>query len=292
MILINSGKMNIPENEWFIGFSGDNLHSQKQFMITDFSDQNCTYNLYLTFDRKNSNGRYMTNCIKLDSKIENGSTLLLWNIKEEHILKSGLVKAQIKVEDSDGEVFYTSKGVFFVCESVDKIEYDNSSGEIIDFTQFEEKLNKIIEDFKTQSADFVPTSRKIAGEKLTTDISATQLRKALSVYPVKVLVGEEPTTSTTGSVTQLLISNIDNELKLYVCVNINGAGSSAQYQWKLLNSITAEEITKAVKSYFDENSIEFDSYVSKTRKIADIELSDDITADELKTLGIKYIFTV
>ena len=49
MIEITFGKMNIPENERFIGFAGDNLHSTKTFVLSNVAEENCIYRLYLEF---------------------------------------------------------------------------------------------------------------------------------------------------------------------------------------------------------------------------------------------------
>ena len=79
MISINSGKLIIPEAERFIGFIGDNLHSRKQFVVENATDPNCIYRMYLKFDDGTINH------FVLDSKVENGSTTLYWDISEEHI---------------------------------------------------------------------------------------------------------------------------------------------------------------------------------------------------------------
>ena len=111
MIKICSGKITIPEEERFIGFAGDNLHSVKKFIVEKATDEDCIYRLYLTFD----NGA--VNYFVLDSEVVNGSTILTWNILTEHIFKSGIVLAQIKCMKESGEVYHTNSDYFEVVDS-------------------------------------------------------------------------------------------------------------------------------------------------------------------------------
>lgn len=47
-------------------------------------------------------------------------------------------------------------------------------------------------------------------------------------------------------------------------------------------NVTDEQIENAVSNYLDEKPVEIDGYVPETRKIADVDLADDVSADEMK----------
>ncbi len=183
MITINSGKLIIPEEDRFIGFAGDNLHSKKQFLIENETDKNCIYRLYLKFDDDT------VNYFVLDSKVENGSTILTWNISEEHIFKSGIVSAQIKSISDSGETYHTTRDYFIVAaatEFSDNIT-DNENAE---FLRYEKELNEIYKKINETDLDsFVTNSRTIAGLNLADNIYVEELYEALKVYPIMIKEG-------------------------------------------------------------------------------------------------------
>ncbi|MBE6825031.1 MAG: hypothetical protein E7513_06765 [Ruminococcaceae bacterium] len=228
MIVINSGKMTIPEEERFIGFAGDNLHSTKQFLLIGISEQNCIYRLYLTFDDGT------TNYFVLDSEVVDDSTHLTWNIETGHIFKSGTVKAQIKSIAEDGEIYHTNSDFFLVGHTA---EFNPSfkDTENSEFLKYEKELNELIGRLDEGLNEVVPTSRKIAGINLKDDITASELRNSLKTHPILALLNETPTESTVGEEYQLLVSYKNEEYKLYMCVNKIGEGDCAKYEWELLN---------------------------------------------------------
>ena len=136
MILVSDKKMLIPSQERFIGHIGDDLSTSKEFLITEFADDgNCIYRLFLSF--KNGTSNFFT----LDSQVVTTGVKLLWDIQKEHILDSGEVLAQLKVYDSNGEIWHTSIGVFKVLESLEAFE---NFAVPTEFEQIEEKLNEIL----------------------------------------------------------------------------------------------------------------------------------------------------
>ncbi|MBQ0098758.1 MAG: hypothetical protein KBS62_07520 [Oscillospiraceae bacterium] len=141
MITIQSGKMNIPERERYIGFAGDNNVSQKQFHILDISDETFIYRLYLTFDDGTCN------YFLLEKSVGESSTTLTWNILEEHIFKSGVVKAQIKAISSDGEIYHTGSDYFIVLPSAEYTEYF-ANKENSEFLRYERFLNTILDNIE------------------------------------------------------------------------------------------------------------------------------------------------
>lgn len=144
MITISDGILTIPEGERFVGFSGDNLHTQKKFFIRNNPNSGWIYRLYLTFD----DGRH--NFFVLPATVSSEGTWLTWDIEESHILKSGLVKAQIKAFSEEKEVYHTTSDVFVAGFSTEEDEeFKNSNSE---FLLYEKTLNELYDKMQTASA--------------------------------------------------------------------------------------------------------------------------------------------
>lgn len=207
MITINSGKLTIPEKERFIGFAGDNLHSKKQFLVENITDENCIYRLYLKFDDG------AVNYFVLDSKVENGSTILTWNILEEHIFKSGIVNAQVKSISDSGETYHTSWDYFFVAPSAEFSE-EFKNNENAEFLRYEKELNEIYNKInETDLSSFVTKDRTIAGLSLSCNIMEKELYQALSIYPT--IIKDGPPTVFDGPTQSYLIDTLNGDL--YYC---------------------------------------------------------------------------
>lgn len=144
MITISDGILTIPEGERFVGFAGDNRHTRKKFFIRSNPESGWLYRLYLTFD----DGRH--NFFVLPATVSQEGTFLEWNIEEDHILKSGLVKAQIKAFSEDNEVYHTTSDVFVAGKTTEEDEeFKNSNSE---FLSFEKTLNELYEKMNKASA--------------------------------------------------------------------------------------------------------------------------------------------
>ena len=133
MIMIQHGIMTIPEEERFVGFAGDNLCSSKSFRIEDAPCGADVYKLFLTFDNS------ACNYFELSKTVINGRTTLKWNVLEEHILKPGVIMAQIKAYSSSGEIWHSSSDWFVVDESAEFTEYF-SNKENSEFLSYERRL--------------------------------------------------------------------------------------------------------------------------------------------------------
>ena len=216
MISINSGKLIIPEEDRFIGFAGDNLHSTKHFLVENTTDSSCIYRLYLKFDDGS------VNHFVLDSKVENGSTTLTWNILEEHIFKSGIVNAQIKAISDSGEAYHTSWDYFYV-ENSAEFSGEFKDNENAEFLRYEKELNEIYAKITgTDLSSYVTTDRTIAGLSLADDITAEELCSALSVYPT--ILKEGAPTVFDGYVGRFLVDTVNCDL--YYCDQRTLSGSN------------------------------------------------------------------
>ena len=144
MITISDGKLTIPEGQRFIGFTGDNRHTRKIFCIRQAPESGWIYRLYLTFD----DGRH--NFFVLPATVSSEGTTLIWDIDESHILKSGLVKAQIKAFSENQEVYHTTSDVFVAGKSTEEDEeFKNGNSE---FLLYEKTLNELYRKMQNASA--------------------------------------------------------------------------------------------------------------------------------------------
>ncbi len=216
MITINSGKLIIPEEERFIGFTGDNLHLKKQFLVENVCDENCIYRLYLEFDDGT------VNYFVLDSKVENGSTILTWNIEEKHIFKSGLINAQIKSISDSGTTHHSSWNYFFAAPSAE-FSGEFANNENSEFLRYEKTLNEIYNKIsETNLGAFVTEDRTIAGFSLSSNITSEELCDSLSVYPT--ILKEGVPTALDNYVGRYLIDTSNNDL--YYCNKRTLSGSN------------------------------------------------------------------
>lgn len=141
MITIQSGKLVIPEEERFVGFAGDNLSSTRQFLYPNRAADGCTYTLYLKFDDDS------VRSVALDKAASGVDLVLTWNIAAEHILRPGIVMAQIKCEDPRGVVTHTGSDFFVVARSA---EHDDEGVEVehITRTEYESGMSDLRSDIQ------------------------------------------------------------------------------------------------------------------------------------------------
>ena len=239
MITINSGKLTIPESERFIGFAGDNLHSTKQFIVENITDESCIYRLYLEFDDNT------VNYFVLDSKVENGSTILTWNILENHIFKSGIVNAQIKSISDSGEAYHTTWDYFYA-ENSAEFSGEFKDNENSEFLRYEKELNEIYNKInETDLSSFVTQDRTIAGLSLSCDITAEDFYSAIGIYPT--VLKEGVPTVLEGTAGGYLIDTINNDL--YYCDKRTLSG----YNWIKLTGKTESSSNGIKKTHIHEN---------------------------------------
>ena len=227
MIVINSRKMVIPEDERFVGFFGDNQYMTKEFVLEDVINENNIYTLFLTF----TDGKVIE--VNLSSVVKSGMTTLTWNIQDNHIIKSGLIKAQIKVKTSDKGVYYTTSDYFYACKAL-PFEGDISDSGYTDIYDVEDKIREFIsEQFDKVHKNLVADSRKIAGVDLADDITKDELYTSLSVYPV-IQLNSAPTEQTVGNKGQfayyVTYDGVTRTYHFYYCVAVTGD----RYVWTQL----------------------------------------------------------
>ena len=145
MITIQSGKLSIPEDERFIGFAGDNTVVTKEFHILRRVVPSSEYTLCLRFDDGN------VKTVPLRSAQFGSDVRLTWEIERDDLASTGIVTAQVKMTDGNGNVQHTTKDYFLVGTSV---ELDDEGREIehINRSQLEESIKEAVEGIEAKSS--------------------------------------------------------------------------------------------------------------------------------------------
>ena len=185
MITIQSGKLNIPEEERFVGFAGDNLTDSKQFLCLDAGAGSFT--LCLRFDDDS------VRVIPLEKSDTDDGVLLTWRIRSSHLVKSGIVMAQLKSVDSEGVIRHTSCDYFLIANSA-----ESAGGGEVDYVareEFEERMAAFLGEIR-DSAPYigddgywyvydVESDSYVRSVKATADIVIDELLTDGSTNPVE-----------------------------------------------------------------------------------------------------------
>ena len=116
MITIQSGKLTIPEEDRFVGFAGDNSGTEKQFVLPGVTADNNSYTLCLRFDDDS------VRMIPLTKSLGSGALILTWTVLSSHLIRPGIVMAQIRSVGSDDVILHTSCDYFIVAHSAENGE--------------------------------------------------------------------------------------------------------------------------------------------------------------------------
>ncbi len=199
MITIQNGKLTIPENERFIGFAGDNLRRKIEFSVQGESTPCELYRIYLTFDDGT------VNFFALEGVERDGATTLVWNVLDEHIFKSGLVKVQIKAFSQNNVIWHTNEEYFVVGESAECADFFKNK-ENSEFLRYEQMLNSLKDEieaervllpyigdngnwfvYDTESDNYVDSGKKSMGEIADYSVTPEKLSKNYVEYYASVL---------------------------------------------------------------------------------------------------------
>ena len=145
MIMIQNGQFIVPKFERKIGFTGDNAHKTVRFFISDSTQGEWFYRIYLKFDDGTVN-YFIPDSTKTDDGTE-----IIWEVKDEHIFKGGIVTLQIKAFNDTGEVYHTDATHLIVG---DTIEFGDcfSVKQNSEFLEYEKRLNEILKQIVTEQS--------------------------------------------------------------------------------------------------------------------------------------------
>lgn len=133
MITIQSGKMTIPEEDRFVGFAGDNSGNSKTFVIPGRGNDSGVFSLCLRFDDDS------VRVIELTKSLIGSDLNLIWQIRSEHLLKSGIVMAQVKSVDPFNTVRHSTCDYFLVADGAGPDEDTGAS--YVTREEIEERLS-------------------------------------------------------------------------------------------------------------------------------------------------------
>lgn len=146
MITIRSGKMVIPEDERFVGFEGDHLGNTVRFVIPEPGDYNGRYSLCLRFDDDTVRE------VPLNKEMSGSNLNLIWNIRSEHLLKAGVVMAQVKYVDMENVVRHSTCDYFVAADGADRA--DDNENEFVTRAENEEMMTAFLDRIRA-SAPFI-----------------------------------------------------------------------------------------------------------------------------------------
>ena len=150
MITIHNGKLNIPDDDRFVGFAGDNAVSSKQFHLTGHGGESCTYTLCLRFDDDS------VRSVPLTAASDGADTVLTWDIRAEQLSSPGVVAAQVRIADSDGSVLHSSRDFFLIGSAVE-LDEDGAEAEYVTPSQLRNSINQALQTV-TAAAPYVDDS--------------------------------------------------------------------------------------------------------------------------------------
>lgn len=134
MITILSGKLTIPEDERFIGFVGDDQSQEVELLLEHFFLQHCTCSLSLRFDDGT------VRIIPLEGEQYGSDILLTWKVRREHLHRSGVVTAQLRIQCDDGRDIRSTRNYFLVGGNMDG---DSGDDDYVTTALLEEKMSEV-----------------------------------------------------------------------------------------------------------------------------------------------------
>lgn len=148
LIIHKNGKIDVPEEDRFIGYAGDHFNKTIELQMEGVADVSWNYRMYLQFDDGT------INYFLLEKKSSESHTMLTWNISEDQIYKSGIVYMQVKAFYQDKIIFHTESVPLMVGTSIEFGEY-YAKKENSEFLGHEKTLNHLLDSVKNAKA-FLP----------------------------------------------------------------------------------------------------------------------------------------
>lgn len=116
MIKIKERKMIISNGEENLGFVGDNNTEVREFVITDKELFDFDFKLDLKM-------KEYVGIVDLEKNIDADKLILKWKVKKEHLPQSGMIYAQIRAFNSNGDTWHSEKGSFWITGSINATQY-------------------------------------------------------------------------------------------------------------------------------------------------------------------------
>ena len=164
MITIRSGVMTIPEEDRFIGYTGDDRYTEVELLIKNFVVPNSNYTLCLRFDDGTER------VIPLNGSQILSDVLLVWNVRREELHSAGIVTAQMRIDCGDGRVIHSTRDYFLVAGEEGS---DEGEDDYVTRPELEQRLDSVRSRLPYVNAD---------GAFLVTDSGDVRIAEADDVY--------------------------------------------------------------------------------------------------------------
>ena len=167
MIEISGRSASVPENERFLGFTGDNDCEVRVISLKNESLSACAFKI----DVCRADG--VRNILEPEKSTDGGEILLTWVIKKEHIGRSGALFAQVRAFDESGMVWHSDIFEFEVCGSIEASEAFADA----DPSEFEE-IEKAVTAAKTSAEEAAAAAEAAQGKAETAKSGAESAKSA------------------------------------------------------------------------------------------------------------------
>lgn len=167
MIEISGRSASVPEDERFLGFTGDNDCEVRVISLKNESLAGCSFKI----DVCGADGA--RNILEPEKSTECGEILLTWVIKKEHIRQSGALFAQVRAFDESGMVWHSDIFEFEVCGSIEASE----AFEDADPSEFKE-IEKAVTAAKTSAEEAAAAAEAAQGKAETAKSGAESAKSA------------------------------------------------------------------------------------------------------------------
>lgn len=202
MITIQSGKLIIPEEDRFVGFAGDNLGNVKTFVLPNRQGDSGSYMLCLRFDDDS------VRVIPLAKFVHDGDLVLTWRVLTSHLLKSGIVMAQVKSVDSEDVVMHTSVDYFLVAQNA--LEDENAIS-YVTREEMEERMAQMLEHIR-QSAPYIDEDGYWYVYDVVTDSYVKSVKATPDFYIDDMMVAGSTNPVTSSAIQAYVTSGLDGKV--------------------------------------------------------------------------------
>ena len=83
--------------------------------------------------------------VPLTAVPDHGDTVLTWTVRSEHLCSAGVVQVQVKIADSDGNIEHTTKDFFLIGSAVE-LDDDGSEMEYVTPSQLRNSINQALQE--------------------------------------------------------------------------------------------------------------------------------------------------
>lgn len=179
--------MIIPQEEESVGFVGDNKTDVKEFEITDKTLFDFNFKLDLKLKEH-------VDIVDLEKVVEQDRIILRWIVEKKHMPMSGMLFAQLRAFNEEGDVWHSEKNHFWIIGAINAEKYLPSPLPS-EFSQMEQQVTSARNETVAAKEIVIEKANEIADNTQTvSDKTEIVLQKA-----DKVEINTETVTQNTDS---------------------------------------------------------------------------------------------